>query len=60
MWVLSGIVYLAGIILLLFLLCVCLAGIAFIVIVIGVFVEKMENKEGCFHKAVEVLDDWYW
>lgn len=60
MWIVNGIFYLLGLLLLLLLLCICVIAIAFIVIVVGLFIEKIKDEEGVFHRIVEVLDDWYW
>lgn len=60
MWIVNGILYLLGLLLLLLLLCIFVISIAFIVIVVGLFIENIKDKEGVFHRIVEVLNNWYW
>ena len=60
MWILCAILYILGLLILFMVLALCIIGIGFIVLYIGVFVEKIKEKEGIFHKVKDTLDNWYW
>lgn len=60
MWIVLGILYFLGLLILLMLLGLCIIGTGFIVLYIGLFIEKVKEKEGIFHKVKDTLDNWYW